>query len=257
MGRTLQKWLDLIYNKLIFGISITENTSDSIEAFIAEYKSTTSSVNNITRGDYIFTATTGHGIVVGNCLCFYEDTKYTQLEVVGVSGDIISISGIFDYSFTTDVIIKRGNNNLAVNGSITPVEFSASLQPFIQDVNWQISHISFHIEDNAVMDDSLFGSLTRLTNGVVGIAKNTLWHNLFIVRSNGGIKLRSDFFAYSDKAPAGFYGFTGVKRFGGIGNHGTIVELHSTTNDSISAIVRDDLSNLTKFRIMIHGNKVK
>lgn len=238
-------------------VTITENTTDSIMAFVAEYKSTTSSVNNITRGDYSFTATAGHGIVVGNCLCFYEDTKYTQLEVVGVSGDVISISGMFDYNFTTNVIIKCGNNNLAVDGSVTPVEFCASLEPFTDNVNWHITHISFHIEDNVVMDDSLFGSLSRLTNGVVGIAKNIQWHNLFIVRSNGGIKLRSDFFAYSDKAPAGFYGFTGIKRLGGLGNNGTIVELHSATDDKISVIIRDKLDDLSNFRIMIHGHKIK
>jgi len=111
----------------------------------------------------------------------------------------------------------------------------------------------------AAMDDSKFGSLDALTNGVVLRKKNGEVKNIFVVSDNGGIAERCYDTDYPTKVPAEIYAFRARRTFGGQDKNGVVVRLDGSESEELQIIIQDALSGgtLTKFAVVAQGHVVE
>ena len=192
----------------------------------------------------------------GHLLNFKEDDRFLQVEIVSHSANSTNwdcvIDSPLDYAFTTAAFAKERNENLNVNGSVTPVVFAISTRS--QSADWDITKIIFTITDDVVMDDAKFGGISALTRGVLFRTVNGDVKNIFNAKSNYQFMNHCGTVEYSDKAPAGVYGLRGQRVFAGQGENG--VTLRLTGGGFLEALVQDDLTDLNTFKIVAQGHVV-
>lgn len=232
-------------------IQDTENTDFNIY-LCKELGSTTLAVASAIN-DRSVTVTSATGALVGDCIDIIEGHHFFQSIIKTVVGNVITFASPLDNSFTTSAMVHFGEWNLATaNGSVTPQIFSVSPPP---DANYHITAISFTMTDEGTMDDSKFGSLTALTNGIVARRVDGTIANYFLISNNAGFFQYGYDTTYPDKVPAGIYSFRARKLLKEI--NGTIIALNGDTADELQIIVQDNLTSLSEFTVTIHGHVVE
>jgi len=197
------------------------------------------------------TLVTGHGTQVGELLVFKENTRYCECLVVNVATDTITMEAPFDYAFTSAATTFRANINLNVNGETTRI--IAHIKP-PSGITWDITRILFHIQDNLDMDDSKFGGITALTNGVVFRVNNNILVKLFTIKSNGMFALRGFNPQYATKAAAGKYSIRGMRTFAGQNETGVVLRI--TEDETVEVVIQDNLTGLETFNVVCQGHVV-
>ena len=138
---------------------------------------------------------------------------------------------------------------MAVDGSTTVI---CSICPPLEEV-WHIQRIILSILDATAMDDSKFGGITALLNGVV-VRENlsTGYHTLTDWKNNSD--MIEDYYdlTYSNKAAAGQFGLRGRWTFS---NSGAIVKLDWALGDKLEILIQDDLTGLIHFGVKAQGHK--
>lgn len=199
---------------------------------------------------YTFTATTGHG------LSDDPASKIILLDIVGdrefiaivkeVTGDVIRLDRPIDHVFPASTSLCRIiTQDMNVDGSVTPQIFTirAGVNPT------DYTAIALTMLNNTAMDDSTFGGLGKLTNGLVLRIVDGYQKTIFNFKTNADIK---SFMSgiYSDKAPSGFFSFNAEVRtrdtFG--------VVLRVSGNSAIQWIVQDDLRGLDELTSSVMGS---
>jgi hypothetical protein len=104
------------------------------------------------------------------------------------------------------------------------------------------------------MDDSLFGGITALTNGVVLRQNNGVMTNIWNVKSNGEFGLLCFDTFETSKAPAGSFGFRFRNTYAGQAKHGVTLRLEP--GDTLEVLIQDDLTDLEDFAMMAQGHVV-
>lgn len=239
------------------------NVQDQHTEIIDHYLHTEGSLQNpaatVTIDTRTFLVATGT-VAAGNILCFQEGTNFFQAMALSVAvaspNDTITIDSPFDFAFTTAAIICVGSNNMNVDGSSTPVEFVLSPKNLTNGQEWDIVRLVFTITDQSSMDFSTFGGIAALTNGAVLRISDGDTKHIFNVKTNGDFSARAYDTAYADKAPAGYYGFSCRRTFGGQSKNGVTIRLTSTTNDELKILIQDDLRNLDSFYCIAQGHVV-
>lgn len=195
------------------------------------------------------TLSPGHGVVAGNLLTFYEGTRQFQAFALSVAVNVITLDTPLDQAFSTSAIGERGTHLLNVDGSVTPLTFTARPGP---GASWAIKGISVYLIDNTQMDDSTFAGIPALANGIVLRRKNGISKTIGNVKTNAGLRVFGSPSFYSDKAPAGLYGF--FSRLNTEEFFGASVELNGATADELQIIVQDNLTAIDNFRALAHGH---
>lgn len=194
----------------------------------------------------------GHGSSAGEFLHLIEGLRIYQSRIINVNVNVLTLDTPFDAVYTVGADAIRGMNNLGVDGSTAPVIFSLSPP---EPIKWHVTGFSVRIVDNLELDDTKFGGIAALTNGVVmrsqrGGAMAILGN----AKCNGDLKLLLSEGQYSDKAGAG--------KFGGFWSGfirdilGVVLELNGATSDSVQVLVQDDLTDLLTFEVVIQGHVV-
>lgn len=200
----------------------------------------------------IITLNPGHGFVNGEIICLKEKRRFYQAYVINVATNEITLDTPLDYAYSTSCLCTRSSDSLVVNGSVTTQIFSIS--PPVGD-QWDILGCGFHITDNSAMDDSLFGAIAALANGIVLRKKDKIYKNILNIKTNGDFYLRCDNVEYSPKAPSGFYGLSSQKTFNI--RHGIAIRLDGNARDELQVLVQDDLSTLASFKVLAWGHVVE
>lgn len=199
--------------------------------------------------------TPGHGVVIGNVIDIFEDEKFYQCSVTNVVSNTITVSSPVDRDFTTAALVTIGNINLNASGS-QAVPVDAYIGP--KNGRWDVTRMIVYMEDSNVMDDSKFGSLAALANGVVLRKEAPVHKNLMNIKTNGDFALESAGDAYyPDKVPAGVYSFRVRRTWTGQEKSGVALRLDSETGDQLRLIIQDDLTGLDKFHIKFQGHIVQ
>lgn len=198
----------------------------------------------------------GHGITTSYILCFKEGDRHFQSRVINVNTNTITIDSPFDYGFTTGASVFKGVTSMNVDGGTTPVIFRVSPLSMDSSVQWDITKIIIHIEDDAAMDDTKFGGISALTNGVVMRKKDGTYVHFFNAKDNGALIDYCSIYDYSEKAGGGGYGFRVVKAFGGQDNQGVVIRLAASSSDELQIIVQDNLTTLTDMHATAIGHVV-
>lgn len=214
---------------------------------------TTTLTAGLSIDDIVVNVAGGHGVVAGNLLDIVENGRFYQGIVVSVLVDALTMDTPLDFAFTTSAIVRIGNHNLAVDGSVTTV-VSKTKPP--AGVKWDITRVMVHIEDDTAMDSGRFGGIAALTNGVVLRMKDGTYQNIYNVKTNGELSQRSYDLRYDEKAPAGVFGLTSRTTFAGPSKHGVTIRLDGDTGDEIQLLIQDDLTGLDDFHIIAQGHVV-
>jgi hypothetical protein len=235
--------------------TFAQDTDNPILEYILSTKiSSVMLAQNVSRGTFTVTLTPGHGMQIGEYLEIWQAGLWYQGEVSNVNANIITLLKPVYFAFTTSAGCYRTSINMNVNGSVIPVLFT--LEP-TYDISFDIYSSSVSITDNIEMDDSKFGGISSLTNGVlVGKINPNILHDsyLYNLKNNGCFNKHSFVCTYTDKAGGGLYGFNAKKDFRT--NNGSVPRVKGTTGEAVSIIIRDDLSTLSSFVTVIHGHKV-
>lgn len=202
--------------------------------------------------EWTITIAAGHGVVVGNTICLRENGRHYQGVAIVVATNIITLDTPLDYAFTVAADAFRSSENMAVNGSVTRRIFKVAPPA---GSKWDILGCEFIMTDATTMDDGTFGGLPALTRGVVLRKKDTVYKNIFNVKTNGDFAFRCDSVRYADKPPSGSgYGFTAYRTFNT--RNEVAIRLDGDLGDEFQVIIQDDLSGLSSFRAGVWGHVV-
>lgn len=197
----------------------------------------------------------GHGAQVGERIGFTYENRIYAGTVLVVNVNVITLDMPINYTIPSGTVGIRAVNNMAVNGSVTPVSFTIAPPPgIILDItrlNWVITG-----PGPTQPNDTFFGNITALTNGVV------LRQNLDGERFNFiNIKSNSDLIVYSgidlrynNNTGGGDVSTNARSTLAGQDKHGVVARLNGDVGMSLEIIIRDDLSSLTSFRVMGQGH---
>jgi hypothetical protein len=235
-------------------VDVANKDSDIVDVFMC----TTKNMGNLLAldtsvEDTLITLTAGHGTIIGDTISLKEGICYYQGLATNVVGNDITLDTPLDHAFTAaTTTVCIGNINLAQNGSLVSPIIAFASPP--NSTIWDVTRILFTIQDNVVMDNGKFGGIAALTNGIVLRKKDSIYKNIFNVKTNGDFAERAYDIAYDSKAPAGEYGFRCRRTFGGAEKNGSVIRLHGAGNDEIQIIIQDDLSALTHLHAVIQGH---
>jgi len=215
--------------------------------FVRELGVVTNPTNPVTAGDQTITVASTVGFSTGDSVFIRENPVQDCdiFQITNIAGSVITLSRPIcnNYSTTTDFILV--SENMAVDGSVTPISFR--IQPPAERI-WNIERIIIGMKTEGEPDDSTFGDIASLTNGV-------------IVREviNGSIRTLAQWRDNSDIAQDMFdVTFTSASRLGQYGVRGRWtftkfsheVILNGNNGDYIEVIIQDDLeSNQTQNQI--------
>lgn len=235
-------------------VNLQDQTSKALDlAFINALGQTTLSAD-ADPGDTTITVTSTTGFVDGVVVGVLSGTGifYFGQQVGAPAGNVITLDTPIDQQHLSGVPVIIGNRHLNVDGSLTTQIFQ--IGPIGTTIEVDITRITGYIQDDSAMDDALFGALPALTNGVVLRVNNTTIDNVWNVKSNGEIALLCFDSMYTNRAPAGSFGFRFRNTYGGQNKHGVTLRLEAS--DTLEILIQDNLTGLEDFLMMAQGHVV-
>jgi len=199
--------------------------------------------------DEVIYVDAGHGITTDSYLSIREGAYQSQVGVSGVAGDDITLATPLSNAYTTDAQVIRGNIEMNISGSYSDQIFEMEVwgtEPI------DIQTVVVTIQHDGAGDDSKFGDLAALTNGLLFVKDGDVIHQHL-----GNYKQNQDFrefgatVEYSDKAGGGNYATNityDIKKI-----YGIVIRVDPDYNESLQAIVQDDLNDLVRLRVSIMG----
>ncbi len=206
--------------------------------------------------DREITLVAGHGFVVGNMIEIDDGDKLLyQSRVLGVTGDVISVANPVCYPFAVTANVRRVTQDGNVVGSpAAPIIYSIKPPP---GVEWDINILSVNMLDGTVMDDATFGGIAGPINGVVYRVIDGDCNNIFTAVDNSCFIRHCDWAMYSDKAPAGQYGFNAKRYFNSQTGDGVSVRIGGADVAEFQAVIAADISGLNRFWNVVRGHVVE
>jgi len=202
------------------------------------------------------TMPTGHGILVGEQLVMF-DAVAGRLYIgnaLTTNANTVTLDTPINHTYpVASSAVVRSTKEMNVDGSSNRQTFS--IEPPI-DIEIDVTRIMFQIicEDPPAFDD--FGDIEDgLVRGVVLRVVNGINVNYFNVKTNGElVNLMFDVSFYDQTGPQGVNGIGGRLTYGGRSKHGAVIRLGE--GDTLEAIVQDDLTTQTQFRMMATFHEV-
>ena len=203
---------------------------------------------------YQFDLVPGHGVVVGNTMCFREGPRCDQVRVTAVSTDAITVNVPLSFAYTTAAEVVRAEHDMASATASQGSPLSYIAKPPPESV-WHIHRVLLRMEASGAtaMDDSKFGNIAALTNGVLLRARNGETHNIFFAITNGEIAERAYDAEYPTKVPAGVFAFRARMTFGGPDKHGAVISLDGAQGDYLELLVQDPINALDHVHMVCEG----
>lgn len=212
----------------------------------------------ISSGDETIIVTPSHGFLVGEHVNLWAPEKIGQFEVVAINVDgnvnKIKVEAPILQNYTiAETKVTRADTRFNVNGSVTPVDFNIRMQEFIHPID--LHGVIFHMQHgNKVADDSRFGGLDALTNGVYFRRLGNVFNDFLNNRTNLDFKAHGFDVTYTVSAPSGIHSTECYLNFQD--KFRTPIQINTNDGAYIAGTVRDDLTataGLTYFKIIFLG----
>ena len=205
-----------------------DSTSPLIDLYFSQAKGAPTTVATATaKDDTDVVLTSAAGCSVGDYFGMFNTAGNRDYfgTILSISVNTITLDTPVDFEYQIGDTANCFSRDLNVDGSVTPQVFSV-LVGSGATVSIDITRISGSMTDTDAMDDSKFGGLTALTNGIVLRKKDGEYRNIWNAKSNSEIAvICAGDLTYSDKAPAGVYGASFRNTFAGVEKHGPVVRL--------------------------------
>jgi hypothetical protein len=239
------------------GVFIQDQTSQSIDVFFTDDKGTVTTATVATQGGHDVDLEPGHGAVIGDVIESRTVENFVQAEIINVVGDTITVSTPWSRTFPIGTTVGLGSPLLSVLGSLaSPVIFNVDPSS-AQEID--ITRIILNFIDNTAMDFTTFGSLAELPNGVTlrYLQADGTFINLFNFRSNGELIERSFDHNFQSKIGGGSFGFVARSTWAGKDKRGVTIRIDGSLAEELQLVVQDDLTSLTKLRVVAQGHLVQ
>jgi hypothetical protein len=199
--------------------------------------------------DEVINVTPGHGFTGADdeYLVIRNGDLFEQTRVKAVNGDAISVSIPMPIAFSVGADIIRGNSNMAVDGSVTPLGYKYSSNccgdaEAITPID--ISEVKIIMTHTTEPDDSRFGNIAGgLADGMYIRKVNGERVNLGNYRTNLDFKKFGAKVEYTDKAGAG--NFATEITFAMEEVFGSVQRINPRDAQYIVAFVRANIALLT------------
>lgn len=179
------------------------------------------------------------------------ETTFPQ--ITSIAGNVLNLDRPVDNAFSIGDTVEEVNFNMSVAGTISaPISFR--IIPDLDQI-WHVHGFGLTMLLNSAWDDSNFGDLAALPNGVVIRAYNGLanQHRTFTLwKTNADIGLDTGTLKDKAKAPSGLYGLSADGDIAG--RSGAIPELNGANGDYLEMLIQDDLSGLVDYVIKVQGH---
>ena len=190
---------------------------------------------------------------VGDCINLNVGTVHTHVyrEITIIATNTVTLDAGVDTDLPDGSEVIKVDTNMAVNGSVTPVVFTATAAPS-QKID--LIRLLFSITDATEPSDILFGGMTALTNGV-HIRRNindTTYQTIAIWKANKDMKLDMYNVDYTSKAGGGDWGVNG--RWSLFDGSGAVINIDHTGGESLECIIQDNLTDLVTFTMKGQGH---
>jgi hypothetical protein len=206
--------------------------------------------------DEVVSVSAGHGFVISpdQLITIVEGDIFEQASVINVSGNDITLSIPSGRAFTINAKVIRGNKNLKLDGSVTPVE---ALFKFYDQANAfipiDISKVKISMSHSVAGDDGKFGGLAELTGGGFYFRRiNQDRINLGNYVNNQSFKDFGGEVDYTVKGPGGINATVitfDIKQI-----FGQVIRMDPDHNDQVCGVNRNDLTGLNTFYVSLIGS---
>ena len=242
-------------------VALQDQTTDAIIAYFNQVHNSTTLASPAVQDAKTVTVTSATGIVAGTYLVLFDpiSARFTTFFVVGVAGVVITLDSAIDFAYPAGTFVDAAVVDLGVNGAGTTQVFGlrGTGAPPGVDISFDVTRIILQCVTASPVSIPLFGDLAALTNGLLLRSRNDRFKNILNFKTNGDIdNTMFDFRIYAADNPAqGVDGFTARLTFGGQNKIGVVIRL--PIGDDLEFHVQDDLSGLTRFRILAEGHIVE
>lgn len=210
------------------------------------------------KDDYIVNVTSAASFVVGQYLTVYnvaEDRVFFS-EILEINTLAITLDSPLDFEFPIGSIVSVGDNNMNVDGSVTPVIYGIR-NPTMADIpsSIDITRLMFKCLTDTTVDLSMFGDIAGgLTRGLVIRRVDGTYQNVFNAKTNGELKNIMFDFDIEVVGQQGQDGFTGRLTFAGQNKMGAVIRIGP--DEDLQIVIQDDLTSLDSFTIIAEGSGV-
>lgn len=253
-GRSiLQHAREMVYGGQASGASLDvfiqdQDTPPFQYYLMQELKTDILLVSGTAVDDEVIYVNAGHGFAAGSYMSIREGAYQSQVGVSSVAGDNITLASPLSKSYTTDAQVIRGNINMNVSGSYADQIFKLSMWG---ETPVDLQTVIVTMQHSTEADDSKFGGITALTNGLRFAKVNTLHQHLGTYRENQDFVEFGANVVYTDKSGGGNHGTNVNYDIKNI--YGIVIRVDPRVNDEIRAIVQDDLNALLRLRVSVMG----
>jgi hypothetical protein len=255
---TLDGFIRFYENTSSVDVNIQDSTANLVIVPVNQLITETTLSTATSIDDLVINVVSATSFLIGQLITIYsvDSNRVYFGYILGINGTAISLDSHLDYTFSIGDFVSVGNDNLSVDGSVTPQVFGVR-NPTTQDIPLavDVTRIIFTILTNNAVDLSKFGDIVGgITRGVLARKVNGVYKNIFNVKTNADFKnIMFDIDIEVAKGNAQD-GITARFTFAGQENLGAVIRLFP--NEDLQFIIQDDLSSLSMFKIMVEGSEV-
>lgn len=239
-------------------VILTDQTTPALDLRFLEELNTTTIAADTAIGDTSFTATGGHGIVVGDTIEIADGATFIQAEVLSVATNLIGIDTPINHAYLSGTVLIVSNKDMSVSGTISSPRIF-KITPGTGQAG-DITRIIISIQDSTAMDFSTFGGISGgVTNGcVIRIKKeNGDFINLFNWKTNGDFIITSFDHIFQTKVGGGLHSFVSRSTWAGASKRGVALRIDNALGEEIQVLIQDDLSSLSIMGIAAQGHELQ
>jgi hypothetical protein len=206
------------------------------------------------EGDTSITVVSAAGFAIGSEITLTENgtTEIGLMTLTNVVGNVLTLDRPLGGDYTTAADVDEVISNMAVAGTLaSPQSFQIHAPT---GTIWQMTRIMFTMVHVAAADDSKFGGIAALTNGVSLRATTSAGRTVTFAnwKINRDMKLDMYDVTYSDKAGGGNNGTNGRWTFT---KSEVVAELNGDASplQKLEVLVQDNLTTLVSFTMRGQG----
>lgn len=255
-GNPLSSFYDASTDSYVLDVHHADVHHNIVDDYVHRHTDQSTLSVAASAGDHQITLVSAADFIVGEYVHLGDipsTTEPVHPEIVGKLSNVLTLDRPIDNSYPIGANVSQSVIDLTTGTDAASIaspvvsRFAAQAGSVVH-----ITRLLFDMTHATAPDDSKFGGILRLTNGVVirthidGITRTlSNW------KDNGDIKLDMYDVEYTDKAGGGLHGTSGRESFDSVE---VAIRLDADRGDYVEVLVQDDLTNLSSFKVKLQGH---
>ena len=237
-------------------VSVQDQTTPPVDFYFTKAPGARTSLSaSVAIDDYDITVVDATGCSPGDYFGVFNiagDRAYFG-EILSIATNTLTMDTPIDFAFQSGDTATCLNRNLGVDGSTTSQIFSVKVGSGSSS-SIDICRLMISMLTDGTPSLAKFGDLDKLDKGLILRRVDGDIRNIWNVKDNGEFaNLTFDYDPHLSTNPSqGQNGANFRNSFNGPDKHGAVIRLYP--GDELQLIVQDDLSDLTRFRVIAQGH---